>query len=167
MVPPLFASRLYRPYRHARLTTRANGRIPSAAGDSARNRSPHQLAGHFARARIQGKLAAHGSPSLMARSRLLFLVIAVIQSLSHQPRQYMPDRLVWQQVGWRLKPRLEDPHGCAGVHPRSLPAQAPAIQPLQRHQSAMRLRQHTLRLGIRNHWANGRLRGRASVQPAW
>lgn len=61
--------------RHARLNRAIMGASHVRLG-FAWNRSPHRLAGHFARARSQGKLSASGFPSLVARSRLLLLVIA-------------------------------------------------------------------------------------------
>jgi len=61
--------------RHARLNRAIMGASHVRLGFDG-NRSPHWLAGHFARARSQGKLSANDFPSLVARSRLLFLVIA-------------------------------------------------------------------------------------------
>ena len=144
----------------------------------------------------QGKLAADGFPSLVARSRLLLLVIASNRCCQRYSVYARSVRLATCGLAAEAAPK-----GCALAHPRSQPVQAPrnpsthlgadssleaakaakggpqaalsrgfsrqAPARLPPHvPSAMRLRQHTLRLRRRGRRTCHRLRGRPPAQPA-
>ena len=97
--------------------SRDNGRIPCAT------RIPLEsftaLARRSLRAgRRQGKLSASGFPSLVARSRLLFLVIASCKDAI----QYMPYPAGWQSSS-------QPPRAVNGVSPPARPSPLPPRSP--------------------------------------